>query len=368
MPPVTAVREEVVRSTTGRPKVGRKPLEFLDGCLEAHGQVMPGGRACVDVPIGDLGRLADRSAGTASYYVRALEEGGVLVRRQPLVVDLAAYHRAGGQWRPAAPMEADADVRALPTATVPLPALDPPAQIDELLVVVTTLVGHVVSLAATVASLASQRDPAATVVANSSTDREEEGRQEENHREAITTSSLVPRPIANSSRSVDANDRDHIDGLIDRLLAHRRVDPRQLTARDPLRAALAVHPAEHREHAVDRLLADLDAGRGGFTNVFGCLHHKATTGDPDYFRPPPAPRPTPAPPIEVPQAMDNEALEAVRAMSAHERVSLGADAERRARTRPWFREIMFRRLQDDPTSWELELAEEWRHQRDVIAS
>lgn len=360
-----------MRSTTGRPKVGRKPLEFLDGCLDVHGQVQAGGRACVDVPIGDLGRLAGRSAGTASYYVRSLEEAGLLLRRQPLVVDLAAYHRAGGRWRPAVTLESEAQVRALPTVSAPLPTPEPPAQLEELLAVVTTLVGHVASLAATVASLASQRDLVATGAANPATDRDEEGRQEDNHREAITTSSLPSRPNANAPQDVDANDRDHIDALLDRLLAHRRVDPRQLTARDPLRAALAGHPAEHREHAVERLLADLDAGRGGFTNVFGCLHHKAMTRDTDYFRSP-LPKPERSTPrwltAEPEQTIDTVAVEAVRAMPDVERAELGAAAERRARSHTWFRESLFRRLRDDPSSWELELAAEWRRRDDAIAS
>jgi hypothetical protein len=236
--------------------------------------------------------------------------------------------------------------------------------VGELLATVAVLVGQVASLAATVERLANGRDAGAMPAANPATDREEERRKEGSHREAIDTSSLSPRTVA----TVGATDREHIDALLDRLLSHRRVDRRHLTARAPLHAALAAHPREHREHAIDRLLADLDAGRGGITNVFGCLHHKATSGDPDYFCSPPPPRSAPPLPMEAPQAIDHEALDAVRSMGPVERAALSESTEARARAAPWFRESLFERVREYEPGWERELAEEWRRQRQAIAS
>lgn len=362
-----------------RPRIGRRPLEFVDACLVAGGRPQLGGRATVDLASGGLERISGRSAGTVTYYLRQLELAGIVVRRRPMVVDLARYHAAGGAWSPTEDpatsehtlVESVASVHELPTvvsAAAPEAEADSPASVNALLGQITELVGHVAALAAVVADLANGREVAANPVARIANLREGSGREEEVHRGEHQSSSLASRPPREASRPVPANDREHIDGLIERLLAHRRVDPRQLTARDPLRAALAGHPVEHREHAVDRLLADLDAGRGGFTNVFGCLHHKATTGDPDYFRSPPPPRATPAPPVEMPHPIDTEALDAVRAMTGHDRAELSEDVERRARSRPWFRESLFRRLRDDPATWELELADEWRRQRDSMAS
>ena len=89
-------------------RLGRKPLEFLDVCLSAHGRSAGPGRVEVDAAFGDLAALVGRSAGTVTYYVRECEDAGLIVRRQPLVVDLAAYRRIGGRWRPPDPTPVEA--------------------------------------------------------------------------------------------------------------------------------------------------------------------------------------------------------------------------------------------------------------------